>query len=920
MDHHRIDRGRSDWLRKVGRRGGAGRSRMHRRTFVLERLEERVVMSSTWVSQGPGPIINGGNVEGITSPDGSRPEAGATEALAASPTDANLVYAGTVNGGVWKTTNATAATPIWTNLTDFTLPAQSIDSLALSPLDATGNTVFAGTGSTSSYQFDGSPGFGVARTTDGGTTWSVLAQSTFFNRIINSVVPTSITTDGTINTQVVLASTLFDGGGVFRSTDGGTSFTQISGSHGLPTGGVSSLVADPTNANRFYAAVPAAFVAGGAANAGVYLSTDGGANWTQTTPLPSGLSTSLRILLSVGRTTGDLYAMEINTSGTLSAVFRSPDQGTTWTSMGVPSPPIFPGAQGIVHGAIVADPTDANVVFISGDRQNSPFPNVNGANTFSMNAFRGVFSANGTTWQNIVDNGNGGGANGTSPHPDSRAMVFDANGNILQGNDGGIYRLANPNNASTRIWQSVEGNITPTEAHSAAFDSFSGVFFSGNQDNGTSIQPAPGGHTWFEFISGDGGNVAVDDSAATTASGTSIRYTSFTFLQSFNRSKWDSANNFLSFSFVGLNIVAGPGAGQNLLNFDKTLEFYQPYVLNTVDATRMLIGTQNIYESTNQGDSLANLGSAGGQVGSFFQNSGNPGMVYGGHDPGGAANLGLFYVAANNPTTGAPTIDYRPSFGSPITTLTLPTGMATIEALTVDPQNDTHVYVLDQNQQVWSSFNSGSTWTNLTANLDTIGNLGTGTDLRTIEIFSPSASPLNTVLIVGGQGGVWQMRRPGAAGTSWTTLATGFPHALVYDLHYDYTDNVLTAGTLGRGVWSLTDFFRGGGGTGISGATGLPGGTTPIVPVSLDLLLPSVFKPATIAPLQFSSGSGVLDNSGGSGVVNNGGTPVGTQALTASTSGAAFQGPSLSVSNLVIGRSLVNQAVDDGDPDSFGLL
>jgi hypothetical protein len=85
----------------------------------------------------------------------------------------------------------------------------------------------------------------VVRTTNGGTTWSVLAQSTFSSRIINSIVPTSIASDGTVNTQVVLASTLFDGG-VYRSTDGGTSFTQISGSNGLPDGGVSSLVADPS--------------------------------------------------------------------------------------------------------------------------------------------------------------------------------------------------------------------------------------------------------------------------------------------------------------------------------------------------------------------------------------------------------------------------------------------------------------------------------------------------------------------------------------------------------------------------------------------------------------------------------------------------------------------------------------------------
>src|SRR5262249_18277214 len=131
-------------------------------------------------------------------------------------------------------------------------------------------------------------------------------------------------------------------------------------------------------------------------------------------------------------------------------------------------------------------------------------------------------------------------------------------------------------------------------------------------------------------------------------------------------------------------IVAGPGAGQKLLVFDPNLEFYQPFVLNTIDPTRMLIGTQNIYESTNQGDSLTNLGAAGGQVGSIFQNTGNNGMVYGGRDPGGAANLGLFYVAANDPNTAAPRIDYRASSGSPITTLSAYPG-ASIEAITVDP-------------------------------------------------------------------------------------------------------------------------------------------------------------------------------------------------------------------------------------------
>jgi hypothetical protein len=88
-------------------------------------------------------------------------------------------------------------------------------------------------------------------------------------------------------------------------------------------------------------------------------------------------------------------------------------------------------------------------VFISGDAQHGPFPNGNGCTNFSGNVFRYT----GTAWENVVCNG----ANGTSPHSDSRFMAFDASGNLLQTNDGGIARLVNPNAAATRKWASVVG-------------------------------------------------------------------------------------------------------------------------------------------------------------------------------------------------------------------------------------------------------------------------------------------------------------------------------------------------------------------------------------------------------------------------------------------------------------------------------
>ena len=124
---------------------------------------------------------------------------------------------------------------------------------AFSPLDT--QTLYAGTGSFSSFGFDGGVGAGIYKSTDGGDTWTVLAHETFAFRYMKSVVPTGLTTgDG----EVVLVGTFFDGGGVYRSEDGGVTFDRLSGSPGtgLPDAGVSHLVADPSDPDRYYAGIP----------------------------------------------------------------------------------------------------------------------------------------------------------------------------------------------------------------------------------------------------------------------------------------------------------------------------------------------------------------------------------------------------------------------------------------------------------------------------------------------------------------------------------------------------------------------------------------------------------------------------------------------------------------------------------------
>ena len=235
---------------------------MHNPNLVIAALAIGVLSGGTqalawddknWEEEGPGPILNGVN--------NNSPVAGAINAIVPSRTSPDVVFVGTVSGGVWKTSNATAAVPAWIPLTDHQLPQLPIKSLAMSPVKP--QTLFAGTGSTTSFNRFGELGIGVARSTDGGETWKVLARSTFTGRTITSIVPTTLN-----GGKTVLAATWPDQGGVYRSTDNGVTFTRISGNgtSGLPNAGVTNLVADPSNSQRFYAAVAAS--AGGGRGGG----------------------------------------------------------------------------------------------------------------------------------------------------------------------------------------------------------------------------------------------------------------------------------------------------------------------------------------------------------------------------------------------------------------------------------------------------------------------------------------------------------------------------------------------------------------------------------------------------------------------------------------------------------------------------
>ncbi len=759
----------------------------------VELLEDRTLLS--WNPIGPFSATDG-QVENISPNDQI---VGALHTVIAHPTNADILYAGGTNGGLWKTTNATAASPNWIPLSD-SLPSQSIGALTFDVGDATSNTVYAGIGRYSSFGRIGNNRIGLLRTTDDGATLNVVDGSgTLVGKNISGIHANGNTIVVSVNTADSFGSSST---GIFRSTNGGATFAQISvgngSSTGLPGGVSYDLVADPTDPNVLYTSI--VFADPGGQN-GIYKSVDQGASWTKVSSAAIdaliGNGTS-NLEMAVG-TSNNVYVSVIN-FGQVDGLFRSGNGGTTWVQMDTPStnengtdvglnpgggkgpgpgstPEEIAGGQGAIHFSMVADPNDANIVYVGGDRQPLEFqsPTSVGATDFSGRLFRGDASkAAGTqfvhlTHSNTLGPAGGGTASSSSPHADSREMVFDANGNIIEVDDGGIYRRTNPQ-SDTGDWFGIIGDLQVTEAHDVAWDAVSNVGATGNQDTGTTYQPAEGANTWDSLSTADGGDVAIDD-ITLAASGQSIRYTSFQNLGAFRRTTWDASGNLIGTAFPALTVSSGsPFVGA----------FRTPVELNNIDPQRLVIqGGNSTYESLNQGNTIAQVGS-GVFNGSITQNA----IEYGGNKSG-VPNLDVLWVGSGSD------VYFRSTAGPLAPTSSDPT-TGTIRDLAIDSDDWATAFIIDSNQ-VFTTTNEGVSWTDITGNLLTMAS-----DLRSIRFV---AGPNIDAIVVGTNQGVFASSTtdPGV----WVPLGADLPNVLVYDMEYDIADDVLVAGTLGRGAWKF---------------------------------------------------------------------------------------------------------------------
>lgn len=740
--------------------------------WVLLVVPHRAAAQLVWVAQAPGPNTQG-QVENIDEGE----VVGAINTVVAHPTDANVVYVGAVNGGIWMTANAMATRPTWRRLADGQR-SLSVGALNLDPTDASARTLVAGMGRFSSYGRNGGPLTGLIRTTDGGVNWSAIDGGGLLSGLNvtgvasrGPVIVVSVNTAGNNNSNPAQI-------GIWRSPDTGATWRHISGTAntGLPNGASSDLAGDPASPNRLYT---------NAGRAGLFRSDDAGATWRKVSSpeMDALLDGAGNVKTAVGGSNNVFVA--IVRAGRLAGVFRSGDGGGGWASMGMPTTPeggAHPGAQGGIHLSIAADRTNPQVVYVGGDRQPSQvnslgretyfFPNSIGARDYSGRLFRGDASKPlGSQWVHLTHSRTlgapgGGTASGSAPHADSRDMAVVANGVLVEVDDGGVYRRTSPG-TNAGDWFSMNGDIQVTEFHSIAWDANSKTVIGGAQDTGVPEQRLRSGARWRSVNTADGGVVAVDD---ISTPGFSTRYTSVQSLSNFKRQVFNAANVFqygtrLTMTPLGSSAPAVP-------------QFYTPIKLNSVVATRLIIGASNsVYESLDQGTTVTEV-SPGVRANGTGANSiaygaaGNPEALYVG------SGARVFIRTAAPPAALTASTTYPGDF---------------VTSIALDPTNFKTAYVIDP-LRVFRTTDAGATWANITGNLQ---GLGAG-QLRTV-VFSTGGEA--RAVVVGSDAGVFQASVN--TFTSWSRLGTGLPVVPVYHLEYDPNDRVLLAGTLGRGAWTL---------------------------------------------------------------------------------------------------------------------
>jgi uncharacterized repeat protein (TIGR01451 family) len=712
---------------------------------------------------------------------------------------------GAAQGGIW-TYNAT--TKKWTARTD-NLPSLAIGALAVAP--SNDMVVYAGTGE-GALSGDSYFGNGVLKSTNGGFSWSHVSGDYFAGVAISrlAVDPT--------NASHLYASVLRGRGGakrvsppdhsrfgVWESTNGGVTWTLRK--EVTTTLGATDVRMDPLNHNILYASFW---------GDAIYKSTNGGATWnTIMTGLPAAdySLTASRFALSISHPSGQspvLYTGFDWAAGPLAAdyhpsrIFKSTNEGASWT--------ITAAGSGL---DTVADYCGQQCYYdnvIEADPTNPNVLFVAGQFGYGMSPpSGGVFRTDdgGATWRNL----------GFDMHPDFHALAFDPadTKHVLIGNDGGVYFSANrggrPNAAdglSLVDWENLNGFQDPltgawigTGLQIAQFSSIA--------TNPTRPVRVWGGTQDNGTLRHFNASNAYYDISSGDGGQVLVDPTDWNYVYGnyFGISPWRVTD--------GGGTIFGNRYIRTGINRRDRSDFYPPFVLNRDNPSQLFFGTYRLYRTDNS--KAAKAADVTWRAISPDLTSGCPGTA-----PNGARNCTLSAIGVGGGTgvyTGS--LDGFVYFSADAQVNNTPT-WTLLGSSGQDGEQDGEdnsdgklprrpvgsIAVDRSNYRIayvaYNGFNA--------ATPHRPGHVFKTTDAGqswTDVSGNLPDSPVNSVVLdpaypntlyAGTDVGPFMTRNGGA---TWTSLGTGFPLVAIWQLDLDTAHRMIAAGTHGRGTFKITD-------------------------------------------------------------------------------------------------------------------
>ena len=482
---------------------------------------------------------------------------GRVDAVAGDPTRPFVFYQGSVNGGIWKTTNGGQT---WVNITDGKTDISSVGALAVAPSDP--NVIYAGTGE-SQLREDLTFGTGVYRSTDAGDTWQPLG-------LTDTHQITDVVVDPRDPDRVYVAAIGHAFGpnaerGVFRTTDGGKTWKKVLFLN--DSTGAQDLSMDPSNPRILYASMwkfqrtPWSLDAGGG-RSGLWKTTDGGDTWTELTfneGIPRKPLGKIGIDVSPANPRR-LYA-SIEAPDSAGGIFRSDDAGASWQRMNTDAR--F-WVRAWYYSAVTADPVDENTVYVM---NLTVYRSIDGGKTFSPVRV---------------------------PHGDTHIMWIDPKDNrrLINGNDGG----ATISFDRGTTWSSIYNQPTAQFYHVITDNQWPYRMYGGQQDNSAvsvasrSDDGAIGDRDYYSVAGCENATVAVDPRDPLVTYG-GCYMGSFTRYDHRIRQERDIS--------VGLRNYDGWGAKDVPHRFQWTF----PVLISPHDAKTLYVTSQHVWRSTNEGAS-----------------------------------------------------------------------------------------------------------------------------------------------------------------------------------------------------------------------------------------------------------------------------------------------------------------------------